>query len=205
MQALMHVQPAESPVADVVVVCPDPLVWEYRSPLQSICRVATTTSPEVAITYLTRTRSSVLIVDADSQDGHLGQRARDLISDPPAVLITLSEPDGAGPLLNECDSILIKPFAPNLLSTRVARLLRLQRSRELRARSSEILGRLQGQRARVEHLREHKAAGTLIDWPDEECPYCNHPGIVLIDYASMRRGWYGCRLCGKVWMARRFD
>ena len=141
--------------------------------------VAVTSSPEALIQYLSRAKPSVLIVDGDGDDRGLPVcDAAKAVAPTPSVLVTLSEPDAAGQVIDKCDSILLKPFSASLLSSRVGRLLRL-RSRELRGRSAEILGRLHVQQAKSNHLIE-RPLGTLIAWGDQHCPYCDHGGVTPV-------------------------
>lgn len=192
------------PQLDVVVFCPDDLANLYRNPLQLTCRVAATSSAETAMRYMSRTSADLFIVDGDRDDvgSSLCEQARAVRPTPPLVLVTMSDPAGAGQIIDRCDSVLLKPFAPNLLASRVGRLLRLQ-SRELRERASKLLERAHLHGAKSDHLKER--AGTLREWPSEHCPYCAHTGVVLFDYSSIRRAWYACAGCRKVWLAKRLE
>src|SRR5262245_13248166 len=196
-----------SPQADVVVLCPEAETARYRMPLMQTCRVAFTVSPEAVIQYLSRVKPSLLIVDGDRND--LGVSACDaarVVPAAPSILVTLSQPEAAGQVIDKCDSILLKPFAPSLLSSRVGRLLRLrQRSREIRQRSNKLLEKLRVQQAKSTHLMERPSIGTLLEWPNYQCPYCEHSGVVLFDYTGMRRAWYACPKCRKVWLAKRLE
>jgi DNA-binding response OmpR family regulator len=195
---------AGTPPLDVVVCCPDDFADLYRTPLQLTCRVAATSSAETAMRYMSRTSADLLIVDGDRDDvgSSLCQQARAVRPAPPLVLVTMSNPAGAGQVIDRCDSVLLKPFAPNLLVSRVGRLLR-PHNRELRERASKLLERAHLHRAKSEHLKDR--SGTLREWPSEHCPYCSHTGVVLFDYSSIRRAWYACGECRKVWLAKRLE
>ena len=92
------------------------------------------------------------------------------------VLATTSEPTLVPEALKAgCDGVLMKPFAPNLLYTRVGRLLR---------------------------MREQELSGTNVVCHDALCPSCGRSGGVGFDAASHRRMWYACLPCGHVWVAR---
>ena len=83
-----------------------------------------------------------------------------------SILVTLSQPEVAGQVIGKCDSILLKPFAPSLLSSRVGRLLRLQQqSRELRERSNRMLERLHVDRAKSNRLKERFSTETCANGP----------------------------------------
>src|ERR1044071_7775064 len=116
MEALHHVSHPSPLVPNILVVCPEQMAAHYKAPLAGEYRVAVTTSPEVAIQFLARTTHlPVLVVDGDGHDGGAGvcETARSAAT-PPLVLLTLSKPDVAGRVIDKCDSILLKPFAPNL-------------------------------------------------------------------------------------------
>ena len=191
---------------DIVVLCEETQTPGYRAPLQSLGRVLTTPSSAAAVEALTRTRSPLLIVDGDHQEHPVDvcAQARRLQPLIPSILVTVSRPEAAGNIIDVCESILLKPFAPNLLASRVGRLLRLH-SRELRERSQRVQADVHRSLLKSEHLMERSRAGTLIEWPTEYCPSCGHGGIVMFDYASLRRAWYACASCRKVWMAKRLE
>jgi len=77
------------------------------------------------------------------------------------------------------DGVLMKPFPPNLLHTRVSRLLRIR--------------------------EPHMSIGTNVVCQDAVCPSCGHGGGVGFDAAAHRRMWYACLPCGHVWMAPHYD
>jgi len=215
MEALHPVLHSSPLVPNILVVCPEQMAVHYKAPLAGEYRVAVTSSPDVAVQFLARTTHlPVLVVDGDGHDGGAGvcETARSVPA-PPLVLLTLSKPDAAGRVIDKCDSILLKPFAPNLLAARVGRMVRLrqkgnelrERSDELRGRSDGLLARVEHERAKVVHIQERRAAGLLVEWPNQHCPYCQHAGVVLFDYAGHRRAWYACGECRKVWLARRLE
>jgi hypothetical protein len=149
-----------------------------------------------------------MIVDADRDDHGVPvlDAANAAVPVATSILVTLSQPEVAGHVIDKCDSILLKPFASSLLSSRVGRLLRLQQhSRELRQRSNRMLERLHVDRAKSNHLKQRFSAGTLREWPNHQCPYCAHGGVVFFDYAGMRRAWYACPGCRQVWLAKRLE
>jgi len=96
------------------------------------------------------------------------------------VLATTSEPARVPEALRAgCDGVLMKPFPPNLLHTRVSRLLRIR--------------------------EPHMSIGTNVVCQDAVCPSCGHGGGVGFDAAAHRRMWYACLPCGHVWMAPHYD
>lgn len=94
--------------------------------------------------------------------------------------------------------MLLKPFAPNLLIARIGRLLR-ERSTHLRVQAARSLGKSAHLTERIDQLK----TGTNRKWPNTQCPYCSHSGVTSFDFASIRRAWYACLLCRKVWIAKR--
>ena len=99
----------------------------------------------------------------------------------PTVLLTTQEVDGVAAVLRAGgDAVLLKPFAPNLLHARVARLARM---RQL------VTGRF--------------TATTNQLWPETPCPRCRHLGVTEFDFASYRRAWYACVACGSAWLHKR--
>ena len=96
------------------------------------------------------------------------------------VLVTTSEPARVPEALKAgCDGVLMKPFPPNLLYTRVGRLLRIR--------------------------EPHMLVSTNVVCHDAVCPSCGCGGGVGFDAAAHRRMWYACLPCGHVWMTRQYD
>lgn len=124
------------------------------------------------------------------------RRSKAFPVNPPAVLVTTSVaervPDA---LLEGCDAILLKPFAPNLLHTRIGRLLR-QRAKVVQHRA---LWQAAGTIYRTE--KSHLAPnGTNVVCKDASCPSCGQGGVINFDSAGLRRMWYACLPCRKVWL-----
>lgn len=198
--------PAGPTPVDVLVLCSDIASVQYRSPLRSLCHVATTQSASAVLDYAVRSRPSLLILDDEQHDGMMSicQRLREGATTPSSILITLSQPEKASDVIDVCNSILLKPFAPNLLSARVGRLLRLQQGvHDARDESAGSWEQAEHEPANGAHLPERQTTGTLVQWPTEHCPHCNTNGIVQFDHASQHRAWYACPSCRKVWIARR--
>jgi hypothetical protein len=199
--------PLPVPSVGVLVVCPNELVDQYRAPLHAICRVATTASPEVAVQYVDRAKPTLVIVDGDRTNAAWTcETMTSARTERPSILVTVTRPEVAGQVIDKCDSILLKPFAPNLLVGRVGRLIRLrQRSEHARQNSQRLLERVADTRRKSAHLRERRAAGTLIEWPNARCPHCDRASAVMFDYAAKRRAWFACLECRKVWLAQRVE
>ena len=168
--------------------------------------LATSTTADGALTALTRRAPALLIADLDSStDGLRICHAAKTRTPAPAVLVTTEAPENSPPVLGVCDAVLLKPFAPNLLSARVGRLLRARAS-GLRMKSEMVLEKLALHRAKSDHLMQRGELarhGTNVDWPNSVCPYCKHRGVTSFDFISHRRAWYACPECRKVWIGRR--
>jgi hypothetical protein len=101
----------------------------------------------------------------------------------------------------------LKPFAPNLLHARIGRILRLRaKIHQRRAHSDVRRARIEGQQSKLQHLRDRREYAherTIVEWPTTPCPYCERAGVSSFDFSSMRRAWYACLECKKVWLAKR--
>lgn len=193
--------PARTPLADLLVLDPD--AASYLSVLRGSYQIITADTPDMALEQLMQIAPAALIADLTVPDGGaltVCSRARALPSRP-VVLVTTSEPARVpDALVGGCDSVLLKPFAPNLMFARLGRMLR-ERASDLRARSDH-------QRAKSGHLTERSQlllSGARRSWPNSHCPYCDHEGVTTFEYASHRRVWYACLECRKVWLAKRVD
>jgi DNA-binding response OmpR family regulator len=110
---------------DILVVDVD--AETYAGVLGRSFRVVTVNRTAAAFEQLAQRVPSAIVADLDRVDGSaldLITRARGF-SRPPAILVTTAEPErvpdaiGAG-----CDSVLLKPFPPNLICSRLGRLVR---------------------------------------------------------------------------------
>lgn len=163
-------------------------------------RVSATSHIPVAMEYIRRACPSLVVTELapDGSGVDLCATAKAL-SVPATVLVTTADPAQVpDALVAGCDGVLLKPFAPNLLMTRVNRLLH-DRSNQLRLQAARGLGKSAHLSERIDLLR----AGTNRKWPNTQCPHCSHSGVTSFDFASMRRAWYACLACRKAWMAKR--
>ena len=127
--------------------------------------------PTLVITELTLPDGDGVAICRQSKAGHAGTTL---------VLATPSEPARVPEAIKAgCDGVLMKPFPPNLLYTRVGRLLRMR--------------------------EPHMSAGTNVVCHDAVCPLCGRGGGVGFDAAAHRRMWYACLPCGHVWVGRNHD
>lgn len=176
---------------------------EYVGLLSGQFAITAVGSCEGALALLARTAPAVLLTDLSLPDGDGIEvcRAAKSLEAPPTVLVTTFHAEYAPDAIEAgCDSVLLKPFPPNLLLARLSRLAR-DRSQMLRMRATH-------QMARATHLHERSALvmnGTNRFWPTTHCPYCMHVGVTSFDYCMHRRAWYACLACKKVWIAARAE
>ena len=170
--------------------------------LRSRFEVAEAATASAAIRSLKAVRPSVIVTELTLPEGDGVAVCREAKQQPepaPTVLVTTAKTDAVpAALIAGCDGVLLKPFAPNLLHTRLARLLR-NRATHLRQNSY-----LQNQK--LAHLKtrfEQVESGTNRTWSDTHCPSCGAGDGVSFDAAVHRRMWFACLKCLHVWTARR--
>lgn len=154
-------------------------------PLDSLYAVEKTPTLETALARLSRLQPGILLTELGLRDGDGVELCRAVRagSGPRVVLITTSDVARVPrALVAGCDSVLLKPFAPNLLFARLGRL-----TRDLQSRLA----------------LPTIPVGTNQRWPTVECPNCGKAGATSFDATSLRRSWYACLDCENVWIARR--
>ena len=186
----------------ILIVDEDPVTSGYV-PLfnSSEFRVSVTPHVKVALEFMRRATPALVVSDLalDNGPGMNVYAAAKALTVPATVLVTTTEPTLVPEALAAgCDGVLLKPFAPNLLIARISRLLR-DRSTQLRLQAARTLGTSAHLSERIDLLK----SGTNRTWPNAQCPYCSHAGVTSFDFASMRRAWYACLACRKVWIAKR--
>jgi DNA-binding response OmpR family regulator len=189
-----------------------PAIAPYLGLLRQHYHVATADSVSEALASLTVRAPDVVVMDL-----HLGgepgldvcRRAKQLPVPASVLLIPQNVDDVPDGLTAGCDAVLLKPFPPNLLHSRLARLMRIRmRAIGLRRQSALLVDRAHHQRFKAAHLLERTDLldlGLVKTWPTTQCPYCNHEGVTAFDSAGLHKAWYACLACRKVWMARRPD
>jgi DNA-binding response OmpR family regulator len=173
----------------------------YRLDIGTDFRVHSTPLVSEAIDYIRRRSPALVITELDLQDGSGLDvcRAANTLPMAPTVLVTAERPDRIPDALAAgCDSVLLKPFAPNLLISRVGRLLR-DRADQLQLATARALNTSAHSSEQINLLR----TGTNRVWPNTHCPHCGHGGVTSFDFVSMRRAWYACLECKQVWIAKR--
>ena len=169
---------------------------------QTYLTVKLITCQRTGVEYLQRATPSLVVAALTPSGGSAAEICRGAKSKPiPAsVLMTAETPeDVPDALVAGCDGVLLKPISACLLINRTSLMMRVRMDRlRLRARS-------RGKGA------ERLAGAELLkldlnrEWPNLSCPYCSHHGVTSFEHASMRREWYACLQCRKVWMAKRRD
>lgn len=188
--------PTPPPTVNLLIADPD--ASSYVSVLRNAYRLTLTSNIDEAMRQLGLVGPEIVIAGLEVPNGsalELCTRAKNTPADP-SVLVTTDDPHSVpDALLAGCDSVLLKPFAPNLV---LSRLSLLTRARQLRYRAER-------QRAKASHLRERSdliRTGGLVEWPNTHCPQCDHSGVTTFDFASHRRAWFACLECKNVWMAK---
>ncbi len=186
----------------ILIVDEDPVTSGYVPLFNSgEFRVSVTPHVKVALEFMRRAAPALVVSDLalDNGPGMNVCAAAKALPVPATVLVTTTEPTLVPEALAAgCDGVLLKPFAPNLLIARISRLLR-DRSTQLRLQAARTLGKSAHLSERIDLLK----SGTNRTWPNAQCPYCSHAGVTSFDFASMRRAWYACLACRKVWIAKR--
>jgi DNA-binding response OmpR family regulator len=182
---------------EIFVLDTDASVRRHLPSLREHFHVTTEESLAAAVEYLRRTGSKCQFLISDiranpEETFRVFRTAKSCVA-PPTILVTTADvqrvPDA---LLSGGDAVLLKPFPPNLLFTRLGRLKQERDNREriATARSSR---RLHSNR----NVVEAESSGV-------HCPHCNATATTL-DFLSHRRAWYACLACKKVWIAKRID
>ena len=177
-------QPETRP-ALVVVASPD---QADRFAASDFVRYAVHRTSE-ALRIIETARPRVVAVDWDAPDVD-GARVCAAASKFPhtGILVSLASSQSAPAALKAgCHSILLKPFAPNLVAARIGRL-----SRELPMTPA-------AERAAA----AMQQFGTNRVWPDTHCPNCDAPSATSFEFYSYRRMWYACLQCDAVWLGAR--
>jgi DNA-binding response OmpR family regulator len=193
--------PARAP--DVLFVDDERVAASLVPMLRNRCTVAVASTVDTARQLLRHVRPALVITEIDIGDSAAVEVCRQAksLNPPPAVLVitaaTQKVPDA---LAAGCDSVLLKPFPPNLFYGRVGRLLR--------AYTAGLSARTDSAPANSHHLGERSAphfVGTNRTWPDMHCPYCDHEGVTSFEFAALRREWYACIRCAQAWVAECRD
>lgn len=203
----MNTVPLISPaLPELLFLDGDPGVASFVPQLRESFHLTAPRSIELAIEYLRRSpiNCDVVISDVTLNGSETLDvfRAAKQSQRPPAILVTTADvehvPDA---LAAGGDAVLLKPFARNLLFSRLSRLRRA-RAEALQMRSERAI-------AKSIHLRDRTTAAIasqmLPSWPNQHCPHCSATSVTCFDFVSHRRAWYACLACKKVWIAKRLE
>jgi DNA-binding response OmpR family regulator len=186
--AAVSVAPGPAPRPGLLVVGDERLAALCSSgPLSvshSVERTATLAAARGRLALLQR---AIVVTELDLPDGDGIEVCYEAKTASRTVLVLVCTKDAARvpkALLAGCDSVLLKPFAPNLLYARLGRL-----TRDLHIRATFPAATLTG--------------GTNQHCPSAACPSCGQSGATVFDATSLRRAWYACLTCEHVWIARR--
>jgi DNA-binding response OmpR family regulator len=156
-------------------------------PLNLSHAVESVATREAARARVRSLEKAIVITELDLPDGDGTELCTWAKATSRRVLVLVTTGDAARvprALLAGCDSVLLKPFAPNLLYARLGRL-----TRDLQTRCAFPTSTV--------------SVGTNQHWPDVACPACARPGATSFDATSLRRAWYACVGCEHVWIAKR--
>lgn len=170
----------------------------YGAGLTASFRVVAADTVSEALATIERERPALIATSLILRDGS-GTAICEAVRrfEPPAtVLVTTGEPTVVPDAIAAgCASVLLEPFPPNLLYSRLGRLAR-ERARDLKLRASFRSRRDDGARP---------AGASLRSWPEAECPHCHKGGASSFEFVSHRRAWFACVPCRKVWIGRRLE
>jgi DNA-binding response OmpR family regulator len=153
--------------------------------LTAAYRLEKASTLNAALMRLSTLSAGIVITELALSDGDGVEVCRAARAMPRARLVLVSTSETARvpkALAAGCHSVLLKPFAPNLLFSRLARL---------------------GRDLQIMTARPESSSGTNRYWPDLKCTQCGRSGVTGFDAASMRRSWYACLECEHVWIAER--
>jgi DNA-binding response OmpR family regulator len=193
--------PVSSP--NVLFIDDDSVTASLAPTLRNRCTVAVASTVDTARQLLGHVRPTLVIMDIDIGDGSavdVCRQAKSLNPSPAVLVITAATQKVPDALAAGCDSVLLKPFPPNLFYGRVGRLLR--------AYTAGLSARADSAPANSHHLSEQSAprfVGTNRVWPATPCPHCDHIGVTSFEFASLRQEWYACLRCTQVWVAECRD
>jgi DNA-binding response OmpR family regulator len=151
------------------------------------CALVKVTSLAAALARLPAVRCALVVTELHLTDGdgvELCRAAKKAGSANLVLVVTNEVTRVPSALAAGCDSVLLKPFPPNLLFARLGRLRRGLQIVMVRAGAVE-------------------QAGTNQHWATLPCAKCGHKGVTSFDATSLRRAWYACLQCEHVWIARR--
>ena len=188
---------------DVLLIDDESVTARLVPMLRHRCTVAVASTVDTARQLLDNVRPALVILEIDIGNGaavDVCRQAKSLNPSPAVLVITAAAKKVPDALAAGCDSVLLKPFPPNLFYARVGRLLR--------ANTSGLSARADSAHASSHHPGENSApqfVGTNREWPDTHCPYCDHVGVMSFEFAALRRAWYACLSCTEAWIAESRD
>ena len=191
--------PAENPLRLLFADAMD--VQPYIAALGSRFQSTHARSVTAATRFLRDMQPDILITDLalEDRDGlELCEMAMTQAR-PCLVIVTTAATDRVAAALRAgCNAILLKPFAPNLLCSRIGRLLRA-------SDNTRPPGGSPGHANAAGPPMPVARSTTNQVWTDLECPRCRRTGAISFDFAERRRMWCACVGCEHVWLARRRD
>ena len=177
-------QPSTSP--ELLFIDSEATMAKLAPLLRCSYRVVVSPTLAAARPFVRRNSADLIVMDVELPDGAAMNLCREAkaFPKPPAVLVTTEHVHRVPEALEaQCDGILLKPFAPNLLFARIGRMLRARGRNTTRLNSTE--------------WRTHRF------WEHMRCPHCESHGATSFEFASHRRAWFACLQCKRVWLGKR--
>lgn len=172
---------------EVLLLDPDAVGGSHLPILREHYHVILGPSVAAAAEYLRRAPSTCDLIISDihreaDATFDLFRTAKSLVARPTILVTTADAERVPEALISGADAVLLKPFPPNLLFSR--------------------LGRLKQQRA----VGKHSTTRASVEGAFHiHCPHCNAAGAVTFDFVSYRRAWHACLACKKAWIAKRVE
>ena len=151
--------------------------------VKALFDTVSTCSVDEGLSALRRNTPALVVVDTMVRESGAGVvcRAAKQIVPTAAVLVTTADIAAVPAMIAAgCDSVLVHPFSPNLLFTRLGRL---------------FPARLEDGAVRA----CHGFVPTNRIW-EASCPTCGRSGIVSFDAVGIRRWWFACTGCAHTWI-----
>ena len=168
-----------APPIPALLVAARPLPTEYANVVASHAVNLVHSAPAALIHLRGANPPGLVIADTGLPEG-VDQICRTAAVHAPhtAVLVTTEHLGDVPPVLRAgCHAVLVRPFSPNLLHARVARLFR------------------SGTGTDAPFVPTNR-----VCWY-ERCPACDKPDAVRFDAVSLRRWWFACLKCDHTWSA----
>lgn len=183
-ETMLRVRASSNLLPVILLIDEARVLSEYVPFLGKRFEVRTASTRDQAIAQARQQRPSVVVLElALGPDNAMDVcRAVKSVSTQSRILVTTVDVDLVPDALEAgCDSVLLKPFAPNLLSARLGRLVP---DDHLSPAAITVLARSADLRQPCQLVD----SGTNRYWPDTYCPHCEHKGTTSFDFRQPQEG-----------------